>query len=102
MKLSKKAWAWEFLRRNDDYRSEYARWKFAVDSSPREDPKRQAKFAALLAATGYRQARYKPWVEAALQSGLPFVLARDPYKTIDPLQYLVRRWVDPDTPSQDI
>jgi hypothetical protein len=99
---SNKRWAWEFLRRDAGYREIYGAWRAAADRGIRVPKGKRAKMERLLTPLGSREQRYRDWIEAAFQSGLPFIIDSNPLVTPDPHRYLLRRWVDPNLEPHEV
>lgn len=97
-------WAWEFLRRNEYYQRAFTYWKDGVDGAGTVNysSKTKARLRQLIDRIPHRKVRYEPWLEAAFESGRPFFnedfSGSGPRPEVDPLAYLLKKWVDPNTP----
>lgn len=99
-------WAWEFLRRNEDYRKCYANWSDRKNKNDQAfSPVELARINNALIELGWWRPRYEPWVRAGLESGKRFInwtveagSAREiatADRSLDPMAFMLNRWVDP-------
>lgn len=101
-------WAWEFLRRNPIYRERYRYWKEDSDKVTPYSEDDILRFAEALEKLEGWGPRYRPWVKAGLSSGKQFIVRDRKISQadiadlkLDPMQFMLNEWLDPDMPIPD-
>lgn len=115
-------WAWEFLRHNREYQRAYEYWADGL-SSPDPLPKDvQIDLRRMLGTAGLWERRFRPWLEAALETRYPLaigwlidragrvhpidasvpatlgpdvVMLSQANRILDPMNFSLNKWLDP-------
>lgn len=107
-------WAWEFLRLNSAYIQLYRYWSEGLKRPSALTSEQRDELYRTLERTGFWARRFRPWLDAALQTGYPHVvhasepteIGRDAWKEesqdriaieshLDPMQFCLNKWLDP-------
>jgi hypothetical protein len=100
-------WAWEFLRRNPDYRFFYDRWIHARSGEAEITSEEIYAIYLNLEKIGAWRSRYEPWVQAGIATGKKFIhtktVSNEYFKGsyveadlhFDPMNFMLNHWINP-------